>query len=237
VGTWTLVRLVLVVLLTTLAVLLALWLLYQLLAIVEWGILALFLAVALNRPSTGWPPPGAARRRHPADVPRRARRRGRNRRSGRAPDVRAGDGAGPRAPAAGRADGRGPEDSGPARPRRPRDRPAPRAGRDPRSARRRPRLGPHGGREHDQRGHGRAEHPRARLLLPPRRSRSRRGIGGPASGGPSAEARRLLEQSSAAISGYVRGNLAIGAIAGLSALAGMLVLGIPTRCHSRSCSR
>jgi predicted PurR-regulated permease PerM len=48
VGTWTLVRLVLVVLLTTLAVLLALWLLYQPLAIVVWGILAPFLAVALN---------------------------------------------------------------------------------------------------------------------------------------------------------------------------------------------
>jgi predicted PurR-regulated permease PerM len=53
VGTWTLVRLVLVVLLTTLAVLLALWLLYQLLAIVVWGILALFLAVALN-PAVNW---------------------------------------------------------------------------------------------------------------------------------------------------------------------------------------
>ncbi|HKA51213.1 MAG TPA: AI-2E family transporter [Candidatus Dormibacteraeota bacterium] len=40
-------------------------------------------------------------------------------------------------------------------------------------------------------------------------------------------ARRLLNDSSAAISGYIRGNLAISVIAGISALAGMLVLGIP----------
>jgi predicted PurR-regulated permease PerM len=40
-------------------------------------------------------------------------------------------------------------------------------------------------------------------------------------------ARRMLEQSAAAISGYIRGNLAISVIAGLSALAGMLVLGVP----------
>jgi predicted PurR-regulated permease PerM len=40
-------------------------------------------------------------------------------------------------------------------------------------------------------------------------------------------ARRLLRDSAAAISGYIRGNLAISAIAGISALAGMLVLGIP----------
>jgi predicted PurR-regulated permease PerM len=53
VSTWTLVRLVLDVLLTTLAVFLALWLLYQLLAIVVWGILALFLAIALN-PAVNW---------------------------------------------------------------------------------------------------------------------------------------------------------------------------------------
>ena len=33
--------------------------------------------------------------------------------------------------------------------------------------------------------------------------------------------------SASAISGYIRGNLAISAIAGLSALVGMLVLGIP----------
>jgi predicted PurR-regulated permease PerM len=40
-------------------------------------------------------------------------------------------------------------------------------------------------------------------------------------------ARRLIEGSEGAISGYIRGNLAISAIAGVSALAGMLVLGIP----------
>jgi predicted PurR-regulated permease PerM len=40
-------------------------------------------------------------------------------------------------------------------------------------------------------------------------------------------ARRVLEQSSDAIAGYIRGNLAISVIAGLSALAGMLVLGVP----------
>lgn len=38
---------------------------------------------------------------------------------------------------------------------------------------------------------------------------------------------RVLRDSAAAITGYIRGNLAISAIAGLSALAGMLVLGIP----------
>ena len=40
-------------------------------------------------------------------------------------------------------------------------------------------------------------------------------------------ARRLIEQSADAIFGYIRGNLAISAIAGASALVGMLVLGIP----------
>ncbi len=40
-------------------------------------------------------------------------------------------------------------------------------------------------------------------------------------------ARRLVDQSALAISGYIRGNLAISVIAGASALAGMLVLGIP----------
>ncbi len=40
-------------------------------------------------------------------------------------------------------------------------------------------------------------------------------------------ASRVLEHSSDAIAGYIRGNLAISAIAGLSALAGMLVLGVP----------
>jgi predicted PurR-regulated permease PerM len=40
-------------------------------------------------------------------------------------------------------------------------------------------------------------------------------------------ARRVLDDSEAAISGYIRGNLAISAIAGVSALVGMLVLGIP----------
>lgn len=40
-------------------------------------------------------------------------------------------------------------------------------------------------------------------------------------------ARRLIDQSGDAIAGYIRGNLAISAIAGVSALAGMLVLGIP----------
>lgn len=38
---------------------------------------------------------------------------------------------------------------------------------------------------------------------------------------------RILRDSAGAISGYIRGNLAISVIAGLSALAGMLVLGIP----------
>jgi len=38
---------------------------------------------------------------------------------------------------------------------------------------------------------------------------------------------RILRASAAAISGYIRGNLAISGIAGLSALVGMLVLGIP----------
>jgi predicted PurR-regulated permease PerM len=40
-------------------------------------------------------------------------------------------------------------------------------------------------------------------------------------------ARRLIHQSEDAIAGYIRGNLAISAIAGASVLAGMLVLGIP----------
>jgi len=40
-------------------------------------------------------------------------------------------------------------------------------------------------------------------------------------------ARRLLRGSAGAISSYIRGNLVISAIAGLSALVGMLVLGIP----------
>lgn len=40
-------------------------------------------------------------------------------------------------------------------------------------------------------------------------------------------ANRVLRDSAAAISGYIRGNLAISVIAGMSALAGMLVLGIP----------
>ena len=40
-------------------------------------------------------------------------------------------------------------------------------------------------------------------------------------------ARRMIHQSADAIFGYIRGNLAISAIAGISALAGMLVLGIP----------
>jgi predicted PurR-regulated permease PerM len=40
-------------------------------------------------------------------------------------------------------------------------------------------------------------------------------------------ARRVLADSAAAISGYIRGNLAISAIAGISVLVGMLVLGIP----------
>ena len=47
------VRLVLAVLLTTLAVALTLWLLYRLQTIIVWGILALFLAVALQ-PSVNW---------------------------------------------------------------------------------------------------------------------------------------------------------------------------------------
>jgi predicted PurR-regulated permease PerM len=46
-------RLVLVVLLTTLSVLLALWLLYRLQSIVVWSILALFVAVALE-PGVNW---------------------------------------------------------------------------------------------------------------------------------------------------------------------------------------
>ncbi len=53
VSTRTVVRLVLVVLLTTLGVLLALWLLYRLQTVVVWTILALFLAVALN-PAVDW---------------------------------------------------------------------------------------------------------------------------------------------------------------------------------------
>jgi predicted PurR-regulated permease PerM len=53
VSTRTAVRLVLVVLLTTLSVLLALWLLYRLQTIVVWSILALFIAVALN-PAVNW---------------------------------------------------------------------------------------------------------------------------------------------------------------------------------------
>ncbi len=53
VSTRTAVRLVVVVLLTTLAVLLALWLLYRLQTIVVWSMLALFDAVALN-PSVKW---------------------------------------------------------------------------------------------------------------------------------------------------------------------------------------
>jgi predicted PurR-regulated permease PerM len=57
------VRLVLVVLLTTLSVALALWLVYRLQTIIVWGILALFLAVALN-PSVNW----LARRRLPRTV-------------------------------------------------------------------------------------------------------------------------------------------------------------------------
>jgi len=40
-------------------------------------------------------------------------------------------------------------------------------------------------------------------------------------------AHRVLRDSTAAIAGYIRGNLAISAIAGVSVLAGMLVLGIP----------
>jgi predicted PurR-regulated permease PerM len=40
-------------------------------------------------------------------------------------------------------------------------------------------------------------------------------------------ARRLIHQSEDAIAGYIRGNLAISAIAGAGALAGMLLLGIP----------
>jgi predicted PurR-regulated permease PerM len=47
------VRLVLVVLLTTLSVLLAMWLLYRLQTIVVWSIVALFLAVALG-PAVDW---------------------------------------------------------------------------------------------------------------------------------------------------------------------------------------
>jgi predicted PurR-regulated permease PerM len=53
VGTRTAVRLVLVVLLTTLAVVLALWLLYRLQTIVVWSILALFLAIGL-KPAVDW---------------------------------------------------------------------------------------------------------------------------------------------------------------------------------------
>jgi predicted PurR-regulated permease PerM len=60
VSTRTVVRLVLAVLLTTLAVALALWLVYRLQTIIVWGILALFLAVALQ-PSVNW----LARRRVP----------------------------------------------------------------------------------------------------------------------------------------------------------------------------
>src|SRR5207237_5128155 len=39
--------------------------------------------------------------------------------------------------------------------------------------------------------------------------------------------RRVLDRSEDAISGYIRGNLAISAIAGTSALIGMLALGVP----------
>lgn len=39
--------------------------------------------------------------------------------------------------------------------------------------------------------------------------------------------RRVVEGSADAISGYIRGNLAISGIAGVSVLVGMLVLGIP----------
>jgi predicted PurR-regulated permease PerM len=53
VSTRTAVRLVLVVLLTTLSVLLAIWLLYRLQTIVVWSIVALFLAVALG-PAVDW---------------------------------------------------------------------------------------------------------------------------------------------------------------------------------------
>jgi predicted PurR-regulated permease PerM len=48
VSSWTAARLALVVLLTTLFFLLAVWLLYEVQTLVVWGILALFLAVALN---------------------------------------------------------------------------------------------------------------------------------------------------------------------------------------------
>jgi predicted PurR-regulated permease PerM len=54
------VRLVLAALLTTLAVALAAWLVYRLQTIIVWGVLALFLAVALN-PAVNW----LARRRVP----------------------------------------------------------------------------------------------------------------------------------------------------------------------------
>jgi predicted PurR-regulated permease PerM len=40
-------------------------------------------------------------------------------------------------------------------------------------------------------------------------------------------ASRVLQESEVAISGYIRGNLAISVIAGVSALVGMLALGIP----------
>jgi predicted PurR-regulated permease PerM len=60
VSTRTAVRLVLVALLTTLAVALAAWLVYRLQTIVVWGVLALFIAVALN-PAVNW----LARRRVP----------------------------------------------------------------------------------------------------------------------------------------------------------------------------
>ena len=63
VSTRTVARLVLVVLLTTLTFLLALWLLYQLQTIVVWSILALFLAVAL-RPVVDW----MTRRRAPRAI-------------------------------------------------------------------------------------------------------------------------------------------------------------------------
>jgi predicted PurR-regulated permease PerM len=45
--------------------------------------------------------------------------------------------------------------------------------------------------------------------------------------GHRSQVRRVVDHSAAAISGYIRGNLAISAIAGISALVGMLVLAIP----------
>jgi predicted PurR-regulated permease PerM len=49
-------------------------------------------------------------------------------------------------------------------------------------------------------------------------------------------ATRVLEHSAAAISGYIRGNLAISVIAGVSVYIGMRIVGIPTRYRSRYCS-